>query len=320
MSRYRRVTDEDRVLIKAYLSEGITFSAIADKLGFHRSSIGREINRNSGGRGYRVKQASRKAAERQLYRHEPRKMLPEMIERIEEKLRLKWSPEQISNRFKREGLPSVSAETIYGYVYRDTEAGGDLWRNLRRSRRRRKRRFPSEDRRGRIKDATPISERGGKAEKRKKRGHWERDCMLGKNRKNAVLAMVDRKSRYNLFSKINQKIATRITNRTISMLGDLPCKSITNDRGHEFADHRRLSRKLEVPVYFCEAYSSWQRGTNENRIGILRQYLPKGTDISGLHWKQLRKIENEINMRPMKCLDWQTPHEVMFRVRCTTVS
>lgn len=320
MTQYRRVTDEDRLLVQAYLSEGISFSAIADKLGFHRSTIGREIIRNSGGRGYRRKQASRMAAERQIYREEPRKLFPELIGRINVKLKLKWSPEQISNRFRLEKTPTVSAETIYKHIYKDTENGGSLWRHLRRSRRRRKRRFPSEDRRGQIQDSTPISERGRKAEKRKKLGVWERDCMLGKNRKNAVIAMVDRKSRYNLFSKIKQKLASQVTNRTISMLGDLPCKSITNDRGHEFADHKRLKKKLGVKIFFCEAYSSWQRGTNENRIGILRQYLPKGTDISNLHWKTLRKYQDEINDRPMKCLDWRTPHEVMFSLSCTAVS
>lgn len=320
MSRYRRVTDEDRLLTQVFLSEGLTFSAIADKLGFHRSSIGREINRNAGGRGYRRKQAGRKAAERQAYRQLPRKMLPELIDRIEEKIKVKWSPEQISNRFRKENTPTVSAETIYKHIYKDTESGGNLWSHLRRSRRRRKRRFPSEDRRGQIKDATPIDERGNGAEKRKKRGHWERDCMIGKDRKNAVIAMVDRKSRYNLFSKIKQKIAVKVTARTVSMLGNLPLRSITNDRGHEFADHKRLRKKLGVKIFFCTAYSSWQRGTNENRIGVLRQYLPKGSDISKLHWKTLRKYQNEMNHRPMKCLDWRTPHEVMFNLSCTAVS
>ena len=245
-------------------------------------------------------------------------MVPETVRGIEKLLLRKWSPEQISNRMREEGRFCVSDETIYQHIYTDTKAGGQLWRNLRRSRRRRKRRFPSEDRRGQIKDAVPIAKRGKQANKRKKRGHWERDCMLGKNTKNAVIAMVDRKSRYNRFSKIKQKLATRVTARTISMMKGLPCKSITNDRGKEFADHKSLQKKLNRPVFFCDAYSSWQRGTNENRIGILRQYIPKRSDISKLHWKQLRKIENEINHRPMKILDWRTPHEVMFRVRCTT--
>jgi IS30 family transposase len=140
--------------------------------------------------------------------------------------------------------------------------------------------------------------------------------MIGKDRKNAVIAMVDRKSRYNLFSKVKQKIAVKVTNRTASMLGNLPLRSITNDRGHEFADHKRLRKKLGVKIFFCNAYSLWQRGTNENRIGVLRQHPPKGTDISKLHWKTLRKYQNEMNHRPMKCLDWRTPHEDMFSLSC----
>jgi len=318
MSRYRRVTDEERLLMQAYLAEGLSFSAIASKLGFDRSTISREVARNSGDRGYRVKQACRKADERQRYRLEPRKMVQETVRNVETLLKRKWSPEQISNRLEKDGKPTVADETIYLHIYKNTAAGGALWRNLRRSRRRRKRRFPSEDRRGQIKDATPLRKRGKKANKRKRRGHWERDCMIGQNRKNAVIAMVDRKSRYNLFSKIKQKIAVKVTGRTVSMLKGMPCKSITNDRGKEFADHKRLKKKLGVKIFFCDPYSSWQRGSNENRIGVLRQYLPKGCDISKLHWKTLRKYQNEMNDRPMKCLDWLTPHEVMFGVRCTT--
>jgi IS30 family transposase len=317
---YRRVTFEDRLQIKAYLDSGVNQTEVADKLGFHRSSISREIQRNSGGRGYRPKQAQLFANERQEYRLTPRKMFPELIAKIDEKLRLKWSPEQISNRLRVEGQPTVSAETIYQHVYRNKEEGGDLWRGLRYSHRQRRRRFPSEDRRGKIQDATPISDRPKQANKRKKRGHWERDTMLGKNRKNAILVLTDRKSRFNRFSKLNRRLAPGVTNRTISLLRGLPCRSITNDRGQEFSDHQRLSGKLDVGVYFCDPYSSYQRGTNENRIGILRQYFPKRTDISNLHWKQLRKVEFQINNRPMKCLDWKTPYEVMMKKSCTAVS
>ena len=144
--------------------------------------------------------------------------------------------------------------------------------------------------------------------------------MIGQDRKNAVIAMVDRKSRYNLFSKTKRKLAVKVTTRTISMLSDRPLRPITNDRGHEFADHKRLKKKLGVKIFFCAPYSSWQRGTNENRIGVLRQYLPKGCDISKLHWKILRRYHDEMNNRPMKCLDWRTPHEDMFSLSCTAVS
>jgi len=315
--KYRRITREDRLVIKMCLDMGLNQAAIAGKTGFTKSTISREIYRNSGGRGYRPKQAQRLSEERQQYRFRPRKMSAESVARVRGKLELRWSPEQISNRLKREGFPAVSAETIYRYIYKDTKAGGQLWRFLRRARRSRKPRFPREERRGTIKNATPIHERPSQAQDRKKRGHWERDTVLGKDRKTAVLVLTDRKSRFNVFKKLKRRQAVIVTNKTVAALRGLPVRSITNDRGQEFNDAKRLERKVGVTVYYCDPYSSYQRGTNENRIGILRQYFPKGTDLSNLHWKQLKKVEFEINNRPMKCLDWRTPHEAMLKKSCT---
>lgn len=309
---YRRVTHEDRIVIKANLDVGLSKSEIADKLGFHKSTIGREITRNSGRRGYRPRQAQMRAQARQEAKQGPYKMDPVMMALIMERLELRWSPEQISNRLRIEGQPYVSAETIYKFIQEDQKNGGELWRNLRRSRRRRQRRFPSEDRRGKIQNARSISKRSRKANKRKKVGHWERDLMVGKNHQSAVLVITDRKSRFNKFRKLNGKHAKKVTKETVTALKDLPVKSVTNDRGQEFSDHRRCEKKMKVKIYFCDPYSSYQRGTNENRIGILRQYLPKKTDISGLTNKELQKIEFEINNRPMKCLDWMTPYEFMM--------
>ena len=309
---YRRVTGEDRIRIKDGLDAGLSKSAIADKLGFHKCTIGREISRNKGGRGYRPKQAHAKATAREGSKHGPYKMNPVIMAQIIERLELKWSPEQISNRLRIEGEETVSTETIYKFIYEDRENGGELWRNLRRSRRARKKRFPSEDRRGKIQNARSISKRPMKANKRKKVGHWERDLMVGKNHKSAVLVITDRKTRFNKFRKLNGKFAKKVTKETIIALKDLPKRSMTNDRGQEFSDHQRFERKAKIKVYFCDPYSSYQRGTNENRIGILRQYLPKKTDISGLTNRDLKKIEFEINSRPMKCLDWRTPYEFMM--------
>lgn len=312
--KYRRVTSEDRLLIKAFLDAGLSYSKIADKTGFDRSTIGREIRRNTGGRGFRPKQAGLFAASRQEWRARPRKMLPLMVKAIEEKLSIKWSPEQISKRFAAEEKPTVSAETIYLHVYRDRENGGDLWRNLRRAHRTRKPRFPREDRRGSIKNTTPISERSKQANGRKKRGHWERDTMHGGDRKASVLVLTDRKTRYNCLEKLDRRFARVVTKKTIHALKNLPCRSITNDNGKEFSDHERLAKKMKVGVYFCDPYSSYQRGSNENRIGILRQYLPKKMDLKDLHWRTLKKIEVEINNRPMKILDWRTPYEAMMGI------
>jgi transposase, IS30 family len=315
--KYRRVTIEDRLRIKDGLDAGLSKSAIADKLGFNKSTIGREISRNTGGRGYRPKQASALARAREEAKHWPYKLDPIVITMITERLELKWSPEQISNRLRLEGGADISTETIYRFIDQDRNLGGDLWRHLRRSSRRRKRRFPSEDRRGQIKNAIPISERSKGANKRKKLGHWERDTMLGKNRKTGVLVITDRKSRFNKFRKLNRRFAPKVTQETMKALKGLPVKSITNDRGQEFSDHERCAKKMKVQIYFCDPYSSYQRGTNENRIGILRQYFPKKTDLTNLSNKELKKIEFEINNRPMKCLDWLTPYEVMMKKSCT---
>lgn len=314
---YRRVTSEDRLRIKDGLDAGLTKSEIADKLGFHKSTVGREINRNKGKRGYRPKQAHNKALERDSYKRGPYKMNPVIISQITERLELKWSPEQIANRLRVEGEEVVSTETIYKFIYTDRESGGELWRHLRRSRRSRKRRFPSEDRRGQIQNARPLSKRPESANRRKDLGDWERDLMVGKNHKAAVLVVTDRKSRYNKLRKLDGKYAKKVTKETAIALKDLPLKTMSNDRGQEFSDHQAYEKKMKVKVYFCDPYSSYQRGTNENRIGVLRQYLPKKTDLTNLTNRELKKIEFEINNRPMKCLDWMTPYEVMFGKSCT---
>jgi IS30 family transposase len=310
---YSRVTWEDRIKIKLLLEQGKSDTEISVEIGKNKSTVGREVKRNSGGRGYRPKQAQYFAESREKLKHQAYVLTVELKKDIAKQLKKKWSPEQISNRFKLENRPSASAETIYKFIYNDKENGGELWKNLRRSHRTRKRRFPSHERRGKIKDARPISTRGKAANERKSVGHWERDTMIGLDRKSAVLALVDRKTRFNKFIKLNRRLAPGVTAATIKALKGLPIASITNDRGLEFADHKNCSSKLKVKIFFCDAYTSSQRGTNENRIGILRQYFPKRTDLKNISNKTIRKVEFEINNRPMKCLDWKTPYEAMMK-------
>ena len=279
---YRRVTSEDRLRIKDGLDAGLSKTKLADKLGFHKSTIGREISRNKGLRGYRPKQAQAWAAAREESKQGPYKMNPVVMTMIVERLELKWSPEQISNRLRIDGEETVSAETIYKFIYEDRQSGGELWGHLRRAHRTRKKRFPSEDRRGKIQNARPLSTRPKRANKRKKLGHWERDLMVGKNHKSAVLVITDRKSRFNKFRKLKGKYAKKVTKETIIALRDLPKRTMTNDRGQEFSDHLRYEKRTKIKVYFCDPYSSYQRGTNENRIGILSQYFPKKTDLVAL--------------------------------------
>lgn len=313
---YSRVTWEDRIKIKVLYQEGLSLSKIAGRIGKHKSTISRELKRNTGKRGYRPKQAHSLAKERATKRQYPYKLKPKVIAEIQKKLALKWSPEQISNRLKKEGIASISTETIYKFILKDKKENGLLWKNLRRSSRTRKHRFPNEERRGKIKNPTSITKRSKAANNRSRIGHWERDTMIGLNRKTGILVITDRKTRYNKFIKLNRKKAHDVTKATIKALEGLPVYSITNDRGLEFADHKNCSSKLGIKIYFCDPYTSSQRGTNENRIGILRQYLPKRTDLSKVSNQKIKKIEFEINNRPMKCLDWQTPYEIMFKKRC----
>jgi IS30 family transposase len=312
---YRRVTYEDRLAIKSFLDMGLNQSQIAFNLGFHKSTISREISRNTGGRGYRCKQAQRLTEERQLFRQKPVKMNTPMIKRVESLLHQLWSPEQIAERMHYEGADWVSYETIYQHVYSDFVDGGNLYQNLRFSHRKRKPRFPrkNKDRRGVIPNTTCIEKRMNGANNRSREGHWERDLMLGKSRSRNILMHVDRKNRYVKLTKLGDKIATKVAQASRKALRWLPKKSITNDRGWEFSAHKSLSQQLKIPIYFCHPYTSSERGTVENRIGVLRQYIPKGTDLRNISDEQLQEIEDELNSRPMKCLGWRTPYEVTFR-------
>ena len=314
MSTYHRVTAEDRLLVKAYLDAGLNQSEVAVKLGFHKSTISRELRRNSGGRGYRHKQAQRFSQEKQAWRSNPRKLNRELVKTINRLLAKKWSPLQISERLRHEGNMSVCYETIYQHVYSDFKSGGTLFTHLRFSHRKRKPRFPrrNKDRRGLIKNAVSIEKRPVGANNRSRFGHWERDTMFGKDKRNSMLLVVDRKSRFVKLGKLSRRTAPLTLKKTKELLRRLPKRTMTNDRGKEFTDHEQLTKDLGLPVYFCHPYTSSERGTAENRIGIVRQYLPKGSDLKYLKHKTLKIIEWELNNRPMKCLDWRTPYEVLF--------
>lgn len=311
--KYRRVTHEDRLQLKAYLDSGLNQSEIGDKLKFNKSTISREIVRNSGKKGYRSKQSRRKADARQIYRLRARKMTDEITGRISMLLAKKWSPEQISERLKHEKMPSVSTETIYKYIYANRKAGGMLYKNLRRSHKSRKHRLSWADRRGRIQNACSIEQRPAGANNRSRYGHWERDTMLGRIRKTALLVCVERKARYTRLAKLLSRVAETVTSQTARLLDGFTCKSITNDRGMEFYDHVTLAEEMNTNIFFCHPYSSQERGTNENMIGLIRQYFPKGSDISNVTYEELMKVETELNLRPMKTLAWKTPYEVLLR-------
>jgi IS30 family transposase len=313
VSQYRHLTKEDRYHIKAQKAVGKSVAKIAKKIGCDKSTISRELRRNRGRRGYRPKQAHGLARERWKGAEKAIKMTPELIAVVEGRLRQKWSPEQITGRLKREDQPHVIHERIYQHILDDKENGGELWRCLRWSNRRRRKRYGRADSRGEIPGRVSIEKRGRKANKRKRVGHLERDLVIGKNHRGALLTIVDRKSRLTLAARVMGKTATEVHAATVAVLKPIrrALKTITNDNGKEFASHKKTAKELKVKIYFSHPYSSWERGTNENTNGLLRQYYPKKTtDFTKVAAREVTRVVSELNSRPRKGLGFRTPFEV----------
>lgn len=305
---------EDRCHIKAQREAGKTLAEIAKKLKVDKSTISRELQRNGGRKGYRPKQAHRKADERWQAAPKAVKLTPKLRRHITAKLRADWSPEQITGRLKREGSPRVSHERIYQFIGEDKQAGGDLWTHLRWSSKKRRKRYGVRDRRGQIPGRRSIEKRGRKANRRKRVGHLERDLVLGKNQQGALLTVVDRKSRMTFAVRVMSKSAREIHQATLQALRPIRkiVRTVTNDNGKEFARHRQTEKRLQAKIYFTHPYSSYERGSNENTNGLLRQYFPKrSTDFTQVSQRQVGRALNLLNRRPRKCLGFRTPLEVL---------
>jgi transposase, IS30 family len=310
----RHLTQEDRYYIKAQSDIGKTIEQIAKKLKVHKSTISRELSRNSGERGYRSKQAQRKASERWRGAAKAIKMTSPLKAYITAKLRQDWSPEQITGRLKRDGRRGVSHERIYQFIGDDKASGGDLWKHLRWSSKQRRKRYGIRDRRGEIPNRVSIEKRGKKANKRKRIGHVERDLIIGKGHQGALLTIVDRKSRMTFALRVKGKSAKEIHQATLKALRPVRTiiRTITNDNGKEFASHQQTAKRLKVKIFFSHPYSSYERGTNENTNGLLRQYFPKSkTDFTKVATREVRSVVNKLNRRPRKCLGFRTPLEVI---------
>lgn len=207
MAKYRRVTNEDRIIIYTLYSQGATQKYISKEIGFNKGTISRELKRNRGDRGYRHKQAHSKALERQSHLFNARSFSDEIKSEVTRLLKQKWSPEQISKRLKLENKTSVSHETIYKFVYEDKLNGGNLYTFLRQGHKKRKRRFPSKKRQSKLKNIKPIQDRPLAADNRTELGHLERDLVIGKNHQKAVMTVVDRKSRFTKLALLDGKSA-----------------------------------------------------------------------------------------------------------------
>jgi len=310
---YKRITAEERTQIHRWKQEGKSNGAIAVLLGKHRSTIGRELKRNAGGRGYRPKQAQEKAAER-AKRPGARRFTDEVRLDAEEKLRGGWTPEMISGRARLEGRRWVCKETIYKYVYDDARLGGRLFENLPRAKRKRKRRCPRPDRRGRIRDQRMIDARPPEVELRDVAGHWEGDLVNGAAGTGNLVTLVERKTRFLAVARVQTKEASEVAASVCGLMAPFPAhvkKSVTFDNGKEFALHAAIAEDAGLDVYFAHPYRSCERATNENRNGLVRRLHPKKSSFADIGDADVARIGSYVNDRPHKCLGWRTPREEM---------
>jgi len=307
---YTQLTREQRYQIKALLDIGHSQTEVAQQLQVNKSTVSREVRRNRGQRGYRPKQAHEMALRRRRERAQT-KIHVETWALVEEKIREDWSPEQISGRFKKEGI-AISHEHIYQYIYANKRAGGTLWTHLRCQKKRRKR-YGQRDRRGKIPHRKSIEERPKIVQQRTRLGDWEVDLVLGKDQQGAIVTLIERKSRFTLLQGVSSKQADLVAQSVIALLKWVaPLESITADNGKEFAAHLEIAQALSVDFFFAHPYASWERGTNENTNGLIRQYLPKNRSLKNISFQEETLIMDRLNLRPRKCLDFRSPFEVFF--------
>jgi transposase, IS30 family len=308
---YTQLTQIQRYQIHALLKMGHNQTEIANCLIVHKSTISRELYRNRGQRGYRPKQAHTIALSRRR-KAKPR-IEKQFWQMVEEKLRQDWSPEQISAWLKECHDIHISHERIYQYILADKQAGGKLYRHLRCQKKRRKR-YGSYDRRGNLPNRVSIELRPTIVDQRTRFGDWEVDTILGKGRRHAIVTLTERKSRLALLRKVDRRTANLVGDAVIHLLRPFASSlhTITADNGKEFAEHEHIARDLQADIYFAHPYSSWERGSNENMNGLVRQYIPKKRDLADVSNQELDNIMHKLNHRPRKCLDFKSPFEVFF--------
>ena len=316
---YLHLTCEQRCQIYALLQSGHSQAHIARQIGVDPSTISRELVRNTGARGYRFKQAHEKASQRrQEASDKPRKMTPDLVELIEEKLtQEQWSPDQISGRLAKDGVAFISHERIYQHVWKDKKDGGTLYLHLRHSGKKYNRRKGKNSGRGLIPNRVDIDQRPPIVAAKSRIGDWEADTIIGANHKGVVMSHVERTSKYTKLAKLPDKNADSVVQACARVLLPLAdqIETITYDNGKEFASHAQIATSLAALSYFAKPYHSWERGLNEHTNGLFRQYFPKGSDFSILSDADVQRVEDKLNSRPRKILGYQTPREIFFSAR-----
>ena len=310
--KHKHLSLEERHYIYIGLKNNTSINTIAKALQRPQGTISKEIQRNTGKRGYRYQQAHSLALERLSSKQVPTKMTAELIDTINDSLNAnQWSPEQIAGRLKIEKNISLHHETIYRHVIADKENGGLLYRHLRHWGKTYRKRSSSQGRYIGIPDRVDIDDRPEAINNRERVGDWEADLIIGAHHKGAIVTLDERKSKLRLAFPINNKLADLATDAITLLLTPFKniVESITFDNGREFAKHTKIAQKLDCKTYFAKPYHSWERGQNENANGLLRQYFPKGMELIDIAVEEVLKAVDKLNSRPRKCLGFKTPYE-----------
>ena len=312
---YRRLSLGDRIQISALRKAGFSNREIGQKLGRSPSTISREVKRNKyksyDDLFYTSSKAQGKSNARQIAARNHGYIPESTWVMVRERLAMYWSPQQIAGWLKRQAI-KISHESIYRYIYNDKDNGGTLHELLRQRRRKRRKRWNSRDRRGRLEGKRMIASRPIEIEDRKDIGHWEVDTMVGRGSKTCLVTLVERKSGYGLIRLIPNRTAHETTKAIVAMIttSDMPFKTITADNGSEFHSYKEIERATGVTIYFANPYHSWERGSNENFNGLVRGYIPKGTSMNGYTQAFCERISDKLNDRPRRRLRYLCPREV----------
>ena len=315
MIRYRQLTSEERHTLSTLRKQGFNQARIARALGRDRSTISREVRRNSRdreGRVYRPELADDYARWRRSRSRRNERFDRQHWAIVVEHLSKQWSPEQISGWLRRKGQLSISYETIYRYIWKDRRKGGQLYLHLRCSPKQRRKRYGRYDSRGRLAGKRPIVERPAGAQNRSRVGHLEGDTVIGNLRdKHCVLTLVDRKTGYVMIGKLEARTVEATNRRAIGLIRKAPrsTRTITADNGTEFHGYKDIESATGADFYFAAPYHSWERGTSENTNGLIRQYLPKRTSMAHVTQFDCDRIAHKLNTRPRKRLGYCTPEE-----------
>jgi IS30 family transposase len=312
---YNQLTHSQRYRIEILLAMGHSYSAIANEIGVHKSTVSREVRRNMHEGRYHAQTAIHLTFIRRRSSTKYSKHSPAIVHFVRQALvKEQWSPEQISRMMRQKMHPWVSHEWIYRYVWNDKRHGGNLFEHLRTRLKPYRKRYATKPRQRIFAGSKPISLRPDAANLRQRIGDWEIDTVLGKTGRSVLVTAVDRKSRYLIMRLAPRKTSDAVIQTLLKMYHRLKRRvhTITCDNGTEFAQHRLLAKKLKADIYLCTPYHSWERGTNENTNGLIRQYFPKSTNFDLIKPIEVKRVMDKLNRRPRKILNFNTPRQVFL--------